>query len=620
MADVEEGGPAQLTEIALSPVQQIKVHVTFANQKKGSSPSVGSEQGMDVPGMLPITPLDEAEVRQAHSQLRRKVHNHVVPWLFVLVLLIAMCGRNQGIAALSMQPRLGFTDAEYGFGSSIFYAGVIVAQLPAVWIARRIGVPALLSITLALWGIGAGLFALLPYVSEPFLCFCALRVLLGAAEGALIPGMYYYLTIWYGSLPDNLASMHGQVTIASQVASVIGGVLAAKLLLLDGTWGLEGWQWLFLIEAAPVLLAALVTPCVLARGPEDANWLDMNQRQMLAELKVSTGPNGYRRTVIAAADSSAVAYNDEWQSKAARSRQQQERADEQTSGSMTATRMTALALTDWRVAYLSVCVLLLQVTLWSLVYWQPTLIKMYSDNTSDYHVALVNALPHLCGVLGTLVLGYHASHSSCGRQAQRSAEADVISSTERRWHSSAAMIVGGLALVLATSTLGVNSSIAMPLVMLCLANGCLWAVGGLLATWPNVWLDKQAAVVALAVQGMASATGGLVGPWVIGLLTQALDKHNDDLSGRGAEHANPEEWASGVGFGSGEGMGMWEADGSHGTSEDTMTSLHAAVRLLGGCAIAAGLMAACFQPRRPVGEPANAVQQQWHPEVDVIAA
>lgn len=593
------------------PMKQ-SLQVTF-ERKPSAEPK---EQHMSVPSIHPIEPLDEREVKEAHKYLRRKVRNHVVPWLFVIVLLIAMCGRNQGVAALSMAPRLGFSDAEYGFGSSIFYAGFIATQLPSIWLAKRIGVPSVLAVVLLVWSATTAVFALLPCVPQGsvYYCFCLLRIILGAAEGALIPAMYFYLTTWYGSLPDNLASMHGQVTIASQVAGVLGGVVAAKLLLLDGVAGLDGWQWLYLLEAVPLLLAALVTPFMLARDPEHARWLDLQERKMLAEQRISTGPDGFRRKAISSNDSSAAAFDDERMAQQrAQAQAESVAADSDSMTAYDAAKMTALVLTDPYVAYLAVCVLLLQVTLWSLLYWQPLLIgSRMPAGSSDFHIALISALPLFCGVVGTLLLGTLANNACCDRR--RRMAADAVSRTERRWHSSVPMILGGAALSLSTTTLGTGSLIT-PLVLLCVANGCLWAVGGLLSTWPTTWLNKQAAVVALAILNMASAVGGLVGPALVGILTQAIDGDDGNGSRQLAE--------SGSGA-----VGMWEGDAQQPpSSSNNPVSLHAAVGVLGGCAIAAGLLALFFQPTAAVPAPpdapekkqhdANTVATPWHPEVDV---
>ncbi len=585
-----------------------------------------AEQHMSVPAIMPISPLDEREVKAAHSHLRRKVRNRVVPWLFVIVLLVAMCGRNQGVAALTMAPRLGFSDAQYGFGSSIFYAGAIATQLPSIWLARRIGVPALLFAVLIVWSVATALFALLPYVPSgspitPFDCFCALRVVLGAAEGALVPTMYHYLTLWYGALPDNLASLYGQVTIGSQVAGVIGTVVAAKLLLLDGVGHLDGWQWIFIVEAAPLLFAALATPLLLTRDPEHARWLDMDEKKMLAEQRVSTGPDGFRQTAINTHDSSAAAFDDEHVAKqrAVQARARATVGDEKSTSSVyDAAKMTALVLTDRAVAYLSLCVLLLQITLWSLLYWQPLLIqsRMPADS-SDYTVAIISALPHLCGVCGTLALGQSANTVRCDRR-QRELD-DMVSRTERRWHSSIAMVAGGAALSLATFSLGTKSFI-LPLVLLCTANGCLWAVGGLLSTWPNVWLSKGAAVVALAVLNMASAVGGLVGPALVGFLTPVLADNRNAKPMAGSDES---EWLSGADTLSRDMAGDL-ASGASEEHDSVAVSLHTAVGVLGGCAIAAGMLAACFRPKAKVPPPPTNHQAEgtsecnWRPEVSVI--
>ena len=44
------------------------------------------------------------------------------------------------------------------------------------------------------------------------------------------------------------------------ISSVVGAPLAAGLLALDGLFGLDGWQWLFLAEGLPTLAFGVLVP------------------------------------------------------------------------------------------------------------------------------------------------------------------------------------------------------------------------------------------------------------------------------------------------------------------------------------------------------------------------
>jgi MFS transporter, ACS family, tartrate transporter len=88
---------------------------------------------------------------------------------------------------------------------------------------------------------------------------------------------------------------------AISVAYVAGGPLSGGLLELDGFLGLDGWQWLFLIEGLPAIALGWVTLRFLDDRPGHAGWLEADEREFLAtevarehELRVATAAGGLR--------------------------------------------------------------------------------------------------------------------------------------------------------------------------------------------------------------------------------------------------------------------------------------------------------------------------------------
>ena len=50
-----------------------------------------------------------------------------------------------------------------------------------------------------------------------------------------------------------MAVAYAYCQAGSVISSVVGAPLAAGLLALDGLFGLNGWQWLFLAEGLPTV-------------------------------------------------------------------------------------------------------------------------------------------------------------------------------------------------------------------------------------------------------------------------------------------------------------------------------------------------------------------------------
>ena len=105
------------------------------------------------------------------------------------------------------------------------------------------------------------------------------RFLLGVAEAGLYPGVILFLTYWF---PDqHRARIFACFTLALPVAVAAGSPLSTALMELNGAWGLAGWKWMFLAEAAPTVIIGCLLPFLLTDRPAEAHWLTAEERQWL---------------------------------------------------------------------------------------------------------------------------------------------------------------------------------------------------------------------------------------------------------------------------------------------------------------------------------------------------
>lgn len=205
----------------------------------------------------------------------RRVSWRLMPFLLVAYLLCYIDRVNVGFASLQMNKAVGIDPKTYGLGAGIFFIGYFILEVPSNLALQRFGARTWIARIMITWGIISAAFAL---IGGP-IAFLVLRFLLGAAEAGFFPGVILFLTYWYPAVYR--AKIVGIFMVAIPLAGLIGSPISGAVLGMDGVLGLGGWQWIFLLEAAPTLLLGLVTFFWLTDRPEHASWLAPEQRQWL---------------------------------------------------------------------------------------------------------------------------------------------------------------------------------------------------------------------------------------------------------------------------------------------------------------------------------------------------
>jgi ACS family tartrate transporter-like MFS transporter len=252
---------------------------------------------------------------------------------------------------------------------------------------------------------------------------------------------------------------------ATLIAGVIGGPISGALLSLHDAGGLAGWQWLFLLEGVPAVVLGLVVPGVLTERPEDAMWLT----------------DGERATLVACLH------------------------DERVTESTAATAWDAFRLR--RTWMLAVVYFTIPVTLYGIGFWLPRMLKDASG-ASDFTVGLLSAIPYAAGAIAMVIVGRHSDRTG-----------------ERRWHIAIPALVCAAALVLSTAGSGIAWSVAtLSLAMLGLASmfGPFWAL-------TTSTMGGVSAAASIALVNSVGNTGGFVGPYLLGAITDATHSFSAGL-------------------------------------------------------------------------------------------
>lgn len=207
----------------------------------------------------------------------RKVSLRILP-ILILGYLIAYIDRsNIGFATLTMGPELGIGSSAFGLAGGLFFIAYVLFEVPSNLAQERVGARLWIARIMVSWGlVGLAMAAVRGPVS-----FAVARFLLGAAEAGFFPGVILYLSQWFPRA--HRSRIVALFMISIPLSNVVGSGLSAMLLSLDGAMGLQGWQWLFLLESLPAIVLGALVPFLLADSPKQVGWLDADERAWLCQ-------------------------------------------------------------------------------------------------------------------------------------------------------------------------------------------------------------------------------------------------------------------------------------------------------------------------------------------------
>lgn len=215
------------------------------------------------------------DIKDIERQAMQKVFRHLPIQMGILLFLNFLDRVNIGFAAPHMMKDLGLTASVFGFASGIFFAGYFLFEVPSNLMLQKIGARVWIGRIVLSWGVVSTATAFIVGPSS----FIGMRLLLGIAESGFSAGMFIYMTYWF---PRRYRGrIMAQFVIAMPIAFVIGGPVSDFILKLDGTLGISGWRWLFLLEGIPSIISGLLAMCFLCDSPRTASWLRPVEREWL---------------------------------------------------------------------------------------------------------------------------------------------------------------------------------------------------------------------------------------------------------------------------------------------------------------------------------------------------
>ena len=303
-----------------------------------------------------------AYVASADTSAFTKATWRLLPFLFVCYLFAYLDRINVAFAKLQMLSDLGFSEAVYGFGASVFFIGYLLFEVPSNLLLLRVGPRRWIARIMVTWGlVSAGMM----FVRTPT-TFYVMRFLLGVAEAGFFPAIVLYLTYWFP------ASRRSKVTAlfltGIPMSGVIGGPLSGWIMTaFNGAHGFAGWQWLFLAEGLPTALLGVIAFFYLDDKVRDATWLSDEQKDLI-EQKIK----------------------------------------EETPAS--ALHSLKDGLFSSKVLLVSAIYFFYTMGLYGVSFWLPTLIK--SSGVADpFEVGLLSAIPYAAGALAMVFVSHNSDRT-----------------------------------------------------------------------------------------------------------------------------------------------------------------------------------------------------------------
>ena len=380
-----------------------------------------------------------------------RTRQRLLPLLITLFIVSYLDRVNVSFAKLTMDAALGIDDAVYAFGAGIFFIGYFVFEVPSNLILQRVGARRWIARIMITWGLVSGATAAVSGGHS----FITMRLLLGMAEAGFFPGIILYLTYWFPEAER--ARVIGLFMVGIPLTGLIGSPVSSELLGLDGWLGLQGWQWLLLLEAVPALVFGAACLVILPDGPAQARWLTPPEREWLTDTL--------------AAERAAV-------QKVGRSSLR----DAFASG-----RVWALALVYFAIV----------LAVYGLGFWLPTLV--HSFGIAVRRVGWITALPFACSAPFMVWVGRHSDRRN-----------------ERVWHLIGTSLLGFIGFAGAS----LSTSLLPQVCFLCLAAMGVYGTLPIFWTFPTAFLASTAAAAGIALINSIGNLGGYFGPQIVEGITR----------------------------------------------------------------------------------------------------
>ncbi|KAK4502114.1 hypothetical protein PRZ48_005537 [Zasmidium cellare] len=253
--------------------------------KKGESCEL-REFGQSTNTLNATIDVDDETFRRHSRSLVRKLDCTMMPCIWILYMFNYLDRNNISQAKLdSFEKDLGMHDDQFNTAISILNVGYILMQLPSNMILTRVRPSLYLPFWVCVWSVLSGCTA----AARNFDDLIAIRFLLGIAEAPFFPGVVFLLSSWYTKreLAFRTAILYSGLILATAFSGLIAAGVFANL---DGSLGIAGWRWLFIIDGSLSFFFGILAVFLLPDFPDKSSglgrWLITEDEKRVAILRL----------------------------------------------------------------------------------------------------------------------------------------------------------------------------------------------------------------------------------------------------------------------------------------------------------------------------------------------
>ncbi|KAF2833013.1 MFS general substrate transporter [Ophiobolus disseminans] len=280
---------------------------------------VGAKGLQETPSSTDLTPSTPETVRPWYRDALRTLQRYIwddpdkpkeEKWFLLkldIFLLTAAClgyfSKNldqaniQNAYVSGMKESLGMNGSELTYAGNCFTAGYVLGQMPAVMLATQVRPSILIPTIEILWSVLTFCTASVTNVSHLY----AIRFLVGLCESGYFPVMIYLIGSWYTK--EERGKRVGLFYCTAALAGMFSGYLQAGAYSgLDGVYGRQGWQWLYIVCGIISLPIAFVGFWFIPDFPETTRAFYITKeeaeqqcKRLIAEGQKPLGHNPWNR-------------------------------------------------------------------------------------------------------------------------------------------------------------------------------------------------------------------------------------------------------------------------------------------------------------------------------------